>query len=90
MSKQIIELNILNQKIVLKTDADPEKVKIVTELVQKKIAESEKRLKGANAPHLAAILALFDMAEEHLESKQKIKLQTRKLTEFIQSELFSN
>ena len=85
-----IELTVLNQKVVLKSDADPEHVEKVTKLVQEHITQAEKRLKGVNAPHLVMVLALMDMAEEHLSSKQNIKQKTLKLTEFLQSELFSH
>ncbi len=69
----VIETPSMGQKIVLKTQADPKLVEEVTALVKERIGNSEKRVKNANAPHLAALLALFDVAEDYVEAKRKIQ-----------------
>lgn len=69
----VIEIPLMGQKIVLKTQADPKLVEEVTALVKERIGNSEKRVKNANAPHLAALLALFDVAEDYVEAKRKIQ-----------------
>lgn len=71
-AKHVIEIPLMGQKIILKTQADPKLVKEVTALVLSRLAASEKRVKSANAPHLAALLALFDVAEDYVEAKRKI------------------
>jgi hypothetical protein len=69
---QVIEIPVMGQKVVLKTSADPVFVEEVTSLVLDRLAVAEKRVKNANAPHLAAILALFDLAEAYIEAKKKV------------------
>lgn len=69
----VIEIPLMGQKIILKTKADPKLVKEVTVLVLASLAAAEKRVKNANAPHLAALLALFDVAEDYVEAKRKIQ-----------------
>jgi cell division protein ZapA (FtsZ GTPase activity inhibitor) len=70
--KHVIEIPLMGQKVVLKTQADPKLVEEVTALVLERLAASEKRVKNANAPHLAALLALFDVTEDYVEAKRKI------------------
>ncbi len=93
-SSHVIEIPLMGQKVVLKTQADPKLVKEVTELVLERIGESEKRVKNANAPHLAALLALFDIAEDYVEAKRKIQehqsdlsLKVQQLQTWVDSEL---
>lgn len=93
-STQTIELQLMGQKIVLKTSADPKKVEAIANLVKERLAQSEKRLKGNSAPHLAAILALFDLGEEYLEAKKRtsdhlsqIESRTKSLTDWIRAEI---
>lgn len=69
----VIEIPLMGQKIVLKTQADPRLVEEVTSLVLERLSASEKRVKNANAPHLAALLALFDVTEDYVEAKRKIQ-----------------
>jgi hypothetical protein len=89
-----IELTLMGQKIVLKTSADPKKVEAIVSLVKERLEQSEKRLKGNSAPHLAAILALFDLGEEYLEAKKRtqdhllqIETRTKSLTDWIRAEI---
>lgn len=93
---QAIELTLMGQKIVLRTSADPKHVEAVTALVKERLAVSEKRLKGSNAPHLAAVLALFDLSEEYIEAKKRtadhltsIEDQSRKLSDWVQAEVIA-
>jgi len=71
-NNHVIEIPLMGQKIVLKTQADPKLVAEVTALVLERLSASEKRVKNANAPHLAALLALFDVTEDYVEAKRKI------------------
>ena len=80
----VIEIPLMGQKIVLKTQADPRLVEEVTALVIERLAASEKRVKNANAPHLAALLALFDVAEDYVEAKRKILEHQGELTAKVQ------
>jgi len=90
---QTIELTLMGQKIVLKTSADAERVAEVTELVKARLQAAEKRMK-TNAPHLAAVLSLFDLAEEYLDAKKRTgehldaaRSQAEKLQAWVETEL---
>lgn len=72
MKNNVIEIPLMGQKIILKTQADPKLVEEVTALVRERLSAAEKRVKNANAPHLAALLALFDVAEDYIEAKRKV------------------
>jgi cell division protein ZapA (FtsZ GTPase activity inhibitor) len=80
----VIEIPLMGQKIVLKTQADPKLVAEVTALVLERLAASEKRVKNANAPHLAALLALFDVAEDYVEAKRKVQDHQGELSAKVQ------
>ena len=80
----VIEIPLMGQKIILKTQADPKLVEEVTALVLERLAAAEKRVKNANAPHLAALLALFDIAEDYVEAKRKIQEHQSELIAKVQ------
>lgn len=84
VTKHVIEIPLMGQKVVLKTQADPKLVEEVTALVRERLSVSEKRVKNANAPHLAALLALFDVTEDYVEAKRKIQEHQKELLEKIQ------
>lgn len=83
VKNHVIEIPLMGQKIVLKTQADPKLVEEVTALVRGRLSASEKRVKNANAPHLAALLALFDLAEDYVEAKRKTQEHQDELSEKI-------
>lgn len=65
------EVKLLGQKIILKsTEADPEVIRDVVQLVTMKLDAAENRSKGA-VPHQIALLALLDLAEEYVKAKRK-------------------
>src|SRR5690242_10243759 len=72
------EVKLLGQKIVLKSsEADPETVQQVIQLVNNKLGEAENRSKGV-VPHQVALLALLDLAEEYVRAKKKtMELKTQ-------------
>ena len=80
----VIEIALMGQKIILKTQADPKLVEEVTALVLERLSASEKRVKNANAPHLAALLALFDVTEDYVEAKRKISDHQSELQHKVQ------
>ena len=79
------EIRLLGQKIVLKTSSkDVEAVRDVIDLVQTRIGESEKRIKGGGAPHQVALLALLDLAEDYVRSRkltEEFKIQVEEKSE---------
>ncbi|MBC7385537.1 MAG: cell division protein ZapA [Cryobacterium sp.] len=72
-TEHVIEIPLMGQKVVLKTQADPRLVAEVTALVIERLEASSLRVKNSNAPHLAALLALFDIAEDYVEAKRKVQ-----------------
>jgi cell division protein ZapA (FtsZ GTPase activity inhibitor) len=69
--QQTTEVKLLGQRIVLKTsEADPEVLQQVLQLVTLKISEAESRSRGA-APHQVALVALLDLAEEYIKAKKR-------------------
>jgi len=72
LNKKTIELSLMGQKIFLKTESDQDRAEAVVHLVRGRIQDAEKRLKAGSAPQFAALLALFDLAEEYLEAKKRI------------------
>lgn len=77
MKSQSIEVKLAGQKISLKTTADAERVKEITLLVSSRIRLAESRAKGGMPSHVA-LLALFDLAEEYLNARDRLKeKQTR-------------
>ena len=95
MSKfKTTEVKLLGQRIVLKSsETNPEVIDQVLKLVTMKVAEAEKRSKGA-APHQVALVALLDLAEEYihaknrtLELKQKWDDKSSKLISLVEADL---
>jgi hypothetical protein len=83
LSKQVIEIPLMGQKVILKTHADPKLVEEVTALVRERLDASEKRVKNTGAPHLAALLALFDITEDYVEAKRKVAANQTELMDKI-------
>jgi cell division protein ZapA (FtsZ GTPase activity inhibitor) len=82
MHRPHLEVSIQGQRIPLRAGTeDPEKVKDVIELVSRKLREAEKRSKTSTAPHQVALLALLDLAEEHLLMKEKTESFRRAMSE---------
>ena len=90
----LLEVKLLGQKIVLKsTETDPETLRQVVQLVTSKLTESESRSRGA-PPHQVALLALLDLAEEHLRAKKRtldfksqLDEKSSKLLSLVEAEL---
>ncbi|MGK5090032.1 cell division protein ZapA [Bdellovibrionota bacterium FG-2] len=65
------EIRIAGQKVPLKaTGLDPELARETIDLVARKIAVIELRARNLS-PHHIAVLALVDLAEEYVKSKQR-------------------
>jgi hypothetical protein len=91
---QTIELRLLGQKIALRTsDTDPRRVQEVVDLVSTKLKLAEKRAPKGIAPHQLTLLALLDLAEDHLrarertvEFKKKVDERSSSLLDLIEAE----
>ena len=71
-SEKTIELKLMGQRVVLKTQAESERTDEVLKLVKGRIEMAEQRLKTGAAPQYSALLALFDLAEEYLDAKKRV------------------
>jgi cell division protein ZapA (FtsZ GTPase activity inhibitor) len=77
-----LEVSIQGQRIPLRArEDDPGKVQEVIELVSQRLRDAEKRSRTSTAPHQVALLALLDLAEEHLLMKQKTEIFKRTMSE---------
>src|ERR1700722_17062138 len=77
-----LEVSIQGQRIPLRAREDhPEKVHEVIELVSQRLRDAEKRSRTSAAPHQVALLALLDLAEEHLLMKERTETFKRAMSE---------
>lgn len=75
------DIRLCGQKIPLKArETDPALTREVIELVSSKIKTAEKRAKSA-APHLVALLALMDIAEEYINAKHRTAAFKREMND---------
>lgn len=75
-----LEMSILGQKVSIKAQGDPEITDEVVRMVGHLIQSAETRLKGKNAqPHHAALLALFDLAEDYVTARSKISVYQKEV-----------
>ena len=72
MSTQSVEVRLLGQKISLKSSGEAENVREVAAVVSERLKRAEARLKG-NVPHHVALLALFELAEDWIEAKNRVQ-----------------
>ena len=76
--EQVIELKIMGQKVVLKSQGDPETIREVADLVALRLKDAERRTKGM-AAHQVALLALMDLAEEYVKAKKRTQEHKKKI-----------
>lgn len=99
---ETVELKVLGQKLVLKSDADPARSRRVVEWVTQRVMAIEKRL-GATSktsvipPMHVALLALLEIAQEYLDAKDRMEkhqaetnLIAKKLMQELQSRVSDN
>lgn len=77
-SSNTVQLSFMGQKVVLKSEGDPELIQEAVDLATLRLADAETRIKGV-APHHVALLALLDIAEEYVRSKRRSVEHKRKL-----------
>lgn len=92
MASTPVEIRLLGQRIALKTAGDPELIQEVLKVVTRRIEDAEKRVKSG-IPHHVALLAILDLAEEHVQSKRRmaehqkqVEDKTRELKSLIEAE----
>jgi len=79
MSKpQTLELDFLGQKVILKSEGDPEIVQEAIDVASLRLKDVARRTPGA-ASHQVALLALLDLAEEYVRSKRRAFDHKKKL-----------
>ena len=80
MQNHSIEVQLLGQRVALKSQENPEFVQEVVDLVTLKLQQAERRVKGS-AAHQVALLALMDLAEEFLKAKRLVVDHQNKINE---------
>ena len=73
VDRQVMEIKLLGQKLLLKSDADPEVATEVLRLVSQRLGEAGTRTKRDNQPLHVALLALLDLAEEYVRAKRRFE-----------------
>ena len=93
MQTQNIKLELKGTPITLKTTADPNKVRQVVQIARERIESVEKKA-GNAAPHLIALLALMELAEEYVEAKsrsmdhgKRLREKTHHLFKLVEAEM---
>lgn len=71
MKNHSVEVRLLGQKVALKSQGDPDRVREVVDLVSERLKEAEARARGTMAPHHVALLAMLDLAEEYVSAKER-------------------
>ena len=74
------EIQLLGQRLVLKSEAEPELARAVVDLVSEKLATAQSRSRR-NSPDQVALLALLDMAETHLRAKRRVAEHQKRVEE---------
>jgi cell division protein ZapA len=78
-NQESVEVNVLNQKFILKTDADdPRYVQKVADFVNEKIFNLQKKTNSVSSLNLA-ILAALNIADDYFKIKNKKKESKLKL-----------
>ncbi|MBI3399468.1 MAG: cell division protein ZapA [Deltaproteobacteria bacterium] len=80
-----VEVNILEQKLLVKSEDGEEHVKKIADYLNSKIEEVKQKSKAVSTLNVA-LLAAMNIADDYLETKEKlIKLEGRskKLSELI-------
>lgn len=75
-----VEVKLLGQKIALKCAGNPEIIDQVVKLVSERLERAEKRGRSS-VPHHVALLALLDLAEEFVHTKERFDNQVGRLEE---------
>ncbi|HTL10913.1 MAG TPA: cell division protein ZapA [Bdellovibrionota bacterium] len=73
-------IEILGQKVTVKSGTDPEVVQEALRIAALKTADAQKRL-PRSAPYQLALLALLDLAEDYVRSKRRTSDYRKRLDE---------
>jgi len=91
--KQTHEVSILNQKFILKSDADERYVQKVADYLNKKIHDIMHNSKSVSTLNVALLAALnvaddfFRMREKNKESHHSVEQKIKELVSFIESQI---
>lgn len=83
MKGNSVEVKLLGQRLVLKSDADADYIRQVVDFANVRLEEAARRVKH-QASHQVALLALLDLSEEYLNSKKRVESHQKKVTEQAQ------
>jgi len=80
-SEKVTEISVGEIKVKVKTDSTPALLKQIRGLVDMKFQEfAESKTRGVSA-HQLAVLVAFNLAEELLSERERVRLLKRQLTE---------
>ena len=83
MAERVVEVNLLNQRLLVRTDEDERYVKEVVDYVNGKIEEITKRTDTVGTLHLA-IAAALNIADDYLKLKKEIGERSYRLLKRIE------
>ena len=73
----VVEVNILEQKLLVKSEDDEEHVKMVVDYLKSKIEEVKKNSKAVSTLNVA-LLAAMNITDDYFEAKERVvKLEGR-------------
>jgi len=72
-------MDILGERLVIRSSEDPDFVNEVAELVKLRLQEANRRLAGTPNKNRVLLLALLDLAEEYVKSKKRFLNQRAKV-----------
>ena len=78
-----METVLLGQKMVIRSDENPEIVRQTIQIVEAKIALANQRSRP-NSPLQAALLALLDLASDYVKTKEKVVGSGKELFQKVQ------
>ncbi len=76
------EISVGGTKVKVRTNATPATMKQIRELVEDKFDEFSDRLAKGVSTHQLNVLVAFNLAEELLKEKEKIRILKRRMVEY--------
>ncbi len=81
-SLKTAEISVGGTKVKVRTDATPSIMKQIRELVDDRFDEFSDRLAKGVSTHQLTVLVAFNLAEELLREKEKVRILKRRVVEY--------
>ncbi len=83
---QVTELELLGQRFKLKTShSETDHAARVSAFVKNRLDEAQAKFKGIHPPHVIAIHAYFELAEEYLRAQTRVSEHQAEMKSAIES-----